>query len=276
MRRLILSLVLVLLALPAQACPDPQGTQINQAYVDAFAKLAQKINTPCLVTFNEKNPLETLIEFRPDDEGADDWKTMLSVNLFYIGDDDMGARINEMTANFIKHVEDAGGKVIPQRTAQNDMGPMYLMRYHIGEGDTRENAVAILRAVGPDKIALIHWQRRGADFDPALITDFAGMNGIKDDPVVTKSIEKELKKLAKSKKAHKGKAAKTVNAKSEKIESAEIKNTPVPVAPVLPVTEPARPAANDFGVEVTPPASPADEKPKAKYNFKTKSKEQSP
>lgn len=270
--RLMLGLIVAVLAGPALACPAIDAPNMNKAYVDAFAKMAEKVGAPCLANYNEKNPLETLIEYRPEEEDASDWKTMLTVNLFYIGDKDMTTEVNETTAAFVKRVEEAGGKVTPQRTSANDMGPMYLMRYTIGEDDKRENAAAILRAVGPDKIALVHWQKRGSDFDDAAIKQFADMNGISEESEKAKETAKPEKK-GRGKKGKKDKASKTPIAvqPEKKLTDGEEK---APVAPDA-VQTPA-PAAESAPTNTDDSASSSgvltgEEKPKAKFNFKTKS-----
>ncbi len=217
--RLALSLIFLVCALPAWAeCPPVAGENINNDYVQAFIKAAEKVGAPCPVTYQEKSATDIIIEYLPADETVDSWKNMMSVNLQQVDDKGSGAYTEAATTVFVKRIKDASGSVTPVATSTNDFGKMYVMRYTVGEGSKKENSLAIVRPVGPDKIAVIHWQKRGSEHSDKALKLFTRINGIR--PAATSKTEKQP--VAEDEKTKSKEAVKTEGEKTEAPKSKEI------------------------------------------------------
>ena len=173
---LTLASVMTAVAAPLWACPAIKGEDVNDEYVQAFIKAARKVGAPCPATFNDDG-VTALIQYLPDGEEVESWKTMMAANIIYLGDKKPADEMRGLADKFLARIKEKDGTAEIAATHPHEFGTMYLVRYEVGAGDKKENSVVVIRPVGPDKAALIHWEKREGSISDEDAKMFGGING---------------------------------------------------------------------------------------------------
>lgn len=242
-RRILIALALAFglstFSLNAQACPAIEGEEVNDEYVQAFIHAARKVGAPCPVSFTDDG-VTALIQYVPDDQSLSEWKSMMAANIVYMGDRDMVHEMPLLSAKTIERIKERGGHVKEIGKGQNMFGPMYLLRYTRKEDGAPEQALAVVRPVGPDKAAIIHWHKRDAEVTDADIKLFRTINAFDEKPKPAK-----------------------VEAEAKEEDAEETKQAPQAATEpaAAPVKEPAKETAKETDVKKTEPTpDPVDVK----------------
>ncbi len=189
----ILFLAGLLLASPCYAfeCPTIQSTtpNVNFTTTDHFKKLAETMDVSCLASYNEISPLSTRFDFVAPGDTAQSWSHMLTVTLIDTEKADAGNALKALSDKFIDRIKELKGKtqILAMTDTQNSSptqrGIWYTIGYALGEGDTFENSVLILRSVGPRRIAMLQYQQRGEEtLATETIKRFMAANGLSLQP----------------------------------------------------------------------------------------------
>ncbi len=266
MRTLIPALIaFTFLATPVLAadCPAIEGEEVKDEFVQGFKAAAEKMGAPCAASFKQLSPGQAVIKYLPEGQKLEDWKSQLSVNVFTV-DGAPGNETQAMTNNFLARVgqEEGHGEIV--KKVAGERGAMFVIRYQVPEDKYKVHAIAIIRPVGPDKVAAIHWKMRDDVPNDTTLTLFQEINGIDvkvpavavdDDEAAAPEKAKPAPKKVEEKPAEKPVEAKPVEEKAaEPVEKKTEEKKPEEKKPAE-----EKPAAKaDEKTEIQPPSQPAE------------------
>lgn len=163
-------LILLTFALPqaAWACSTLQTTtaQMDQTLLARFGEFAKALGVACPVFYDQSSDRATRIHYVPEDQTFADWSQMLTVTAIDTGHSDSGSATLPLTNTFLQRIRSLGGKaeviseIDTHNASSSQHGIWYVIRYSLGEGESAEDSVALIRTLGLRQVATLLFQQR--------------------------------------------------------------------------------------------------------------------